>query len=138
MRIGSRSSVWMVLATLAAGATLSACAHQKTALFEDTQRRYTNMVRWSDWQRAVTEFMEPEEREAFEQRSSNLTTLRFADYEIRSFEMGPDQRSATVHVRYSAFRPSSPIQIAVDETQEWYQEEETGHWRVRSHLERVH
>jgi hypothetical protein len=95
-------------------------------MFKETQRRYTNLMRFADFERAIR-FVAPDERTAFRERTSSLGEIRFSDYEVRELEnLG---ETATAQVQYSAFRDSNPVLITFVEEQHW--EQLDGVWVVR-------
>jgi hypothetical protein len=108
-----------------------ATTRTRTVDFEDAHKRYTRLIRWSDFDKAK-EFVAPEEQEAFREKTRALGNVRFMDYDILSVDLDPDAKEATVVVSYSAYRRSAPAAVAIEEQQEWRRDEEEHAWRVRS------
>jgi hypothetical protein len=102
--------------------------------FRDTQQRFTQYVRWGDFNRA-SEFVHPEQREQFLALAPELSEIRFTDYEIRDVQIGEGVRQATADVRYTGYRLSGLIERHVDVRQEW--ERDPSGWRVRMDLDRI-
>ena len=107
--------------------------HQRTVLRE-TQKLYTQHMRWSDYEKAAL-FVAPEEREAFLERTDQLGHLRIIDYRVRLMDIEDEVLSATALVSYSAYRRASPVAITIRERQQWLREEGTGKWHVKSSFE---
>ena len=113
--------------------TLSSCAtitEDQQVVFHDVQRRYTRLVRFSDWEKAGR-YVAPDTRSAFRSETTALGDLRFSDYEIDDVESKGD--TATAHVTYTGWRASSPILVTYVEEQLW--DFEDGAWVVRPRLE---
>ena len=119
---------------VAAGSALllSACASivDQGTMFHETQRRYTRLMRFTDFDKARA-FVAPDAREAFRQRTLALRDIRFSDYEIEDVQSGPT--TATVTVEYTGYRKSSPIVVTFSEQQQW--ELANNEWTVRPTLE---
>jgi hypothetical protein len=101
---------------------------------DDAQKRYTRFMRWAEFARA-SEYVDPAEREAFLARTAELGDVRFTDYELRSQEVGPLLREATIEVTYWAYRLSTAAETSFEERQHWYREESGNVWRVRTLLQ---
>jgi len=100
------------------------------AMFHETQRRYTNLMRFTDFDRARA-FVAPDARQAFSERTAALNGIHFTDYSIVDVENGPNR--ATVTVNYSGYRASSPVLVSFSEQQEWQLANNL--WTVRPTLE---
>jgi hypothetical protein len=124
----------LVLVLSAAGLASAGCASMsdKMTVFQDTQRRYTQLMRFTDYEKAGR-YVVPEERRSFRERTGALGDLRFSDYDIEDVQTSGD--SATARVAYMGYRASSPIMVTYVEEQVW--EFESGTWQVRSVLEQV-
>jgi len=102
------------------------------AKFEESQRHYTQSVRWGNYAVALT-FVDPQALKEFQARAAALGDLRFTDYRVMSVNLDPvDHRSAVAHVIYIAYRPASPVAVAFDEEQHWVYT--AGNWVVRPQL----
>lgn len=117
---------------LATSALATGCASvsDKMVVFQDTQRRYTQLVRFTDYEKAGR-YVVPEDRRAYRERTGALGDLRFSDYDIEDVQADGD--SATARVQYVGYRSSSPIVVTYVEEQEW--RFESGTWQVRSVIE---
>lgn len=117
---------------LAALAFATGCAGMgdRAVLFRDTQRRYTQFMRFTDFDKAGR-YVVPEERKSFRETTSALGDLRFSDYQV--VEVETDGDTATARVSYTGFRDSSPIVVTFVEEQQW--ELSGSNWQVRSTLE---
>jgi len=125
----------LVLAGLGASLLATACSTlfptTPEAKFEETQRHYTQSVRWANYSVAQT-FVEPEARQDFQSRADDLHGLRFADYRIQSVAIEPNGKTATARVTYIGYRSASPVAVAFDEEQHWTYK--SGGWLVRPQL----
>lgn len=102
--------------------------------FDQAQRRYTVLVRFSEFQKA-RDFLADEHREAFLQSMKSLDEARFTDFESESVELGDDKQSATVRVTYTIYTPSMPYEVEVTEIQVWNRHGITNDWQVISTFE---
>ncbi|MEE8581559.1 MAG: hypothetical protein V3T33_08215 [Myxococcota bacterium] len=98
---------------------------------QKSQQRYTELVRWSEFQKASA-FVDPKLRDPYLQQAPSLRELRFTDYESGSVVIDDETGTSTVEVTYLAYSPWSPIETEIIETQEWYRSNISNNWRVRS------
>ncbi len=98
--------------------------------FEDTQERFTQYIRWGKFEEAAR-FVDPEMREEFMSCAPEFSDLRFSDYEINQVAIQEGVKSASVDVRYTAYRLSLPVERTVALTEEWTRDEATGVWTVK-------
>jgi hypothetical protein len=119
-------SVLSVLVLAAGCAGMS----DRGVMFRDTQRRYTQLMRFTEFDKAG-HFVVPEERDSFRATTKALGDLRFSDYQVQDVETAGD--TGTARVSYTGYRVSSPIVVTFVEEQQW---ERTGDsWQVRSTIE---
>ena len=102
----------------------------QNTMFHDSQKRYTRLMRFTDFDRARS-FVAPDARQEFHARTDSLRDIHFTDYEVQEIENS--RTSATVTVRYTGYRSSSPIVITFSEEQLWELADNT--WTVRPTLE---
>jgi hypothetical protein len=102
---------------------------------EEAQKRYTDLIRWRDAERAAV-FVEPELRKKFLEYAEALETLVISDYELGDLEFGEDDKTATISVTYRGYSLSHLIERKIRVTQEWHRNEEDS-WLVRPDLEDV-
>lgn len=114
------------------GATLDPWGHSED--LEEAQLRYTQFVRWGDFERA-SDFVDPELRDQFLHQSQQFHSVRFTEYRIHSVDMS-DKESATARVSYHAYHLATLLEGVVDETQDWYWNSDDG-WRVRPSLRQL-
>jgi hypothetical protein len=105
--------------------------------FNDTQTRFTQYVRWGKFQEAG-QFVDPEIRDEFMSYAPEFSDLRFSDYEITRIDIQDGVRSASVEVRFTAYRLSMPFERSVDLTEEWTRNEGTGIWTVKIDIKKLH
>ncbi len=98
--------------------------------FEDTQARFSQYIRWGKFEEA-SRFVDPEMREEFMSCAPEMSDLRFSDYEINQIAIQEGLKSASVDVRYTAYRLSLPVERTVALTEEWTRDEATGVWTVK-------
>jgi hypothetical protein len=115
---------------LAVGSWGCATLTDQNTMFHDTQKRYTRLMRFTDFDRARS-FVAADAREAFHDRTDALRDIHFTDYAIREIDNG--KTSATVTVEYTGYRSSSPVVITFSEEQLWELADNT--WTVRPTLE---
>ncbi len=129
--IGAGVLVAWLLAT-GCGSTFADPLGRENSL-EEAQRRYTQLVRWGEIEKASA-FVVPELQEAFLLHGPQLDALRFTDFETGSIEYA-DEDSATVTVTYHAYSEATFLENPIREKQEWSREGGLKNiWRVRSEL----
>ncbi|CAG1006913.1 hypothetical protein MYXO_03524 [Myxococcaceae bacterium] len=97
--------------------------------FKDAYKTYTRSLRWGEIERASAA-VDPERRDAFLAGMRDLGEMHFTDYEIDETEFDSLAQTATVRVRYRAFRTDTLEDNTYLETQHWSRDAETGVWRV--------
>jgi hypothetical protein len=143
----SRSMRGCLLFAVAAGLLASfGCANGEIRLgdpfdrelkLEEAQHRYTVLVRWSDFQRAKN-FVAKADRDAFVKRMKALDEARFTDYESDTIELDDEKQTATIHVVYTLYLPTSPYEVEIGETQVWTRDGLSNAWRVDSTFDALH
>jgi hypothetical protein len=131
-------AVIALVALLGASGCLSAITDplNRRGEFEDTQTKFTQYVRWGNFQEA-SKFVAPELRDEFMAFAPEFSTVRFSDYEITNVDIQEGIKSASVQVRYTGYRLDMPVEKSVDLTQEWTRDEETGVWTVTLDIEKL-
>jgi hypothetical protein len=104
--------------------------------FQDTQTKFTQYVRWGKFKEA-SKFVDPQMREEFMSFAPEFSELRFSDYEIREVDIQDGVKSASVQVRYTAYRLDMPVERSVDLTEEWTRDEATGAWTVKLDIKKL-
>jgi hypothetical protein len=99
-------------------------------MFEVTQHRYTQLMRFTDYEKAGR-YVAPDALSEFRDRTHALGDLHFTDYEVREIENLGD--TATAEVQYIGYRASNPVIETYIEKQSW--ELAGGVWLVRSQLD---
>ncbi len=99
------------------------------ASFDDTQRQYTQCLRWGQVEKASS-FVDPELRAAFLTQAPAFDAMRITDFELG--EIDYQNNLATVTVTYAGYSLETFIERKIREQQEWYREDGTNRWRVRS------
>ena len=115
---------------VAVGAWGCASLTDQNTMFHETQKRYTRLMRFTDFDRARS-FVAADARTAFNDRTVALRDIHFTDYAIQQIDN--DKTSATVLVEYTGYRSSSPVVISFSEEQHWELAENA--WTVRPTLQ---
>ena len=102
--------------------------------FEESQHRYTVLIRWAEFQKAKA-FVAEDDREKVLADMKPFKRARFTDYESEEAELDDKKSTATVSVTYTLYLPSSPYELEIVEVQEWTREGSGNAWRVSSHFE---
>ncbi len=127
----ARAAAWvLVLALAALGCETLTDPFQHKDAFRETQKRFTQYVRWGNFA-AASEFVDPEIRADFLALAPDASEVRFTDYEILRMDIGEDVSSASVDVRYHGYLASLPVERSIDVTQDWSRDPATGRWSVR-------
>lgn len=101
---------------------------------EEAQKKYTELIRWGDVQRAGA-YVDPELLDEFLELAGSMEDLRFTDFEIGEIEF--DHDSARVSVTYRGYRVSEFVERQAREVQEWHRDGLKNDWRVRPGLHDV-
>ena len=133
--ITRRLALPLSLITLGCGATFLDPTGRQQSL-ETTQKKYTELVRWGDLQRASV-YVDPEVRQEFLVVAEQLADLRMSDFDIGEIEYtGEDE--VTVVVTYRAWSQTTLVEKQFRETQDWTREEGMKNvWLVRTDLPAV-
>jgi len=98
---------------------------------EQSQKRYSDLVRWSKFDEAA-QFVAPEERRAYRDRMPDFNEIRFTDHSTGPWELDEEKRHTVIEVTYTGYSMRTPIEIEVHETQTWTREGNNSSWRVVS------
>lgn len=98
---------------------------------EQSQKRYSDLVRWSKFDEAA-QFVAPEGRRAFRDRMPDFKEIRFTDHSTGPWELDEEKRHTVIEVTYTGYSMRSPIEVEVHETQTWTREGNNSSWRVVS------
>jgi hypothetical protein len=99
--------------------------------FNDSQRQYTNYLRWGEIEKAST-FVDPALRQDFLSQAPVFEGLRITDYEIGAIDYTGD--IANVTVTYAGYTLANAVEHRIREKQTWYREDNSNTWRVRSDI----
>jgi hypothetical protein len=102
------------------------------ASFNDTQRQYTQYLRWGEIEKASA-FVDPALRESFLEQAPAFETMRITDFALGEVEYEGD--SAKVTVTYAGYSLDSFVERKIREEQAWYREGSSNRWRVRSDVQ---
>lgn len=85
---------------------------------ELAQRRYTDAIRWGQFDKAEV-FVVPEVLEEFHAYASAFDRIRITDYEIGRIVLDDERRNATVQVTYRGYLDGTFVEKPLHEVQEW-------------------
>ena len=108
--------VWIAVAVLGSSCFSPTDPLGRQEALEEMQRKYTDLVRWGDLERAE-KFVDPELRDNFKREAGGLAGLRITDHEIGEIEYGED--SAIVTVTYKGYATATLVERTSRERQEW-------------------
>lgn len=104
---------------------------------EDSQKRYTELVRWGQLERA-SEYVDPKLREEYLNHAAAFAKIRFTDFESGRLQFDEGNETATAIVVYHAYSLTTLLEKRIRENQHWYRDKETfSGWRVRPQLRQV-
>lgn len=106
----------------------------KERALEDAQRKYTELVRWGELDRASF-YVDPAIADAYLDIAELFADIRFTNFESGALQFGEDFNTATVNVVYHAYSTKTLVEKTFRERQEWYREADADdEWRVRPNL----
>jgi len=104
---------------------------------EETQHRYTQLVRWGELRRAAA-FVEPEMVEEFLSYKEHFDQIRITDIDEEEVHLDASQNSASVEVTYHAYSFVSFQEKRFSETQKWTRYDGVKNvWLVRPELAQI-
>ena len=111
--------------------------HMKQSALEDSQRKYTELVRWGEIESASV-YVDPEMSEAFIDAAAHFKDIRFTNFESGPLQFGEESETATVSVVYHAYSTRTLVEKRFVEHQKWYRDVDSENvWRVRPNLDSV-
>ncbi len=126
----------VIFAAIGCESTFSNPSGKRNAL-EESQRRYTELVRWGEIERASA-FVDPELKDEYLGYSAAIQNIRFTDFESGPARFSDGNNSAIVAVIYHAYSLSTLVEKRIRENQEWYREGGPANlWRVRPNLRQI-
>jgi len=129
----------LALGLLALGCVTPSDPWAHVEALEDSQKRYTEAIRWGDLERAAT-YVDPEMRDDFLAMAEAFEDIRITDYEIGDVEMEDEEkRSAQVDVTYQGYALPFFVEHKIRDRQVWRRVETLGdhRWQVQPELEPV-
>jgi hypothetical protein len=104
---------------------------------EETQRRYTQLVRWGELKRASA-YVEPELVPDFLSYEPMFDQIRITDIDPSEVNLDPSGNSASVDVTYHAYSYSTFQEKRIFETQEWTRYDGVKNvWLVRPQIDDI-
>ncbi len=104
---------------------------------EKSQRRFTQLIRWGEIERAST-FVDEPLRDDFLAYANHFEDLRVTDYKIGTPSYEDEMRRATVNVTYHVLSLQTFVSKKIREKQEWYRDEVLKNtWSVRPQTELI-
>jgi len=100
---------------------------------ENSQKDYTDAVRWSKFDEAASH-LDPGERAAFLAEMPDFDDGRFTDWEAGPWEFDDPEEMAdgVIHVTYRAYSMKTLVEFKVKETQQWSRPDDGKLWKVDS------
>ena len=143
-RLQKTARLFAVIATLGLLSTSLGCAFgevywtdplKREYSLGETQKRYTNLVRFGAFDQA-TKFVDPNLADSFIENFPSQSDLVFVDFEAGRIQFEDDgMTDATIKVSYSAYYTHSPVLFKIVETQSWYRAGAGNSWLVRPSFE---
>lgn len=103
----------------------------REAALAEQQQRYSALIRWSAWHKAL-KYVQEDHRDAFMEEAPPLKEFRFSDYESEPVSLNEEGDECTVEVVYYGYRTNSPFEVEVRERQHWTRDGITNEWQVSS------
>jgi hypothetical protein len=122
----------LLLAGVGGCSTIDWDPMQRETEFTETQRTFTQYVRWGHFEEASL-YVVSAQRGEFLSLAPALSDVRFTDYRIIDLDLADGYQSAEVEVQYSGYRLSVPVERTFQVSQSWAVEDD-GQWRVRLEL----
>ncbi len=122
-----------LIGTLGCASSLFGDSGKESAL-EDAQRKYTELVRWGEIDRASF-YVDPSMANDYRDAAKRFEDLHFTNFESGALQFGEGSNTATVHVVYHVYSTKTLVEKTIRERQEWYREASAADgWRVRPNL----
>ena len=103
--------------------------------FDETQERFSRLVRWGHWQMAVPLVAE-DEREHFVEAMRKLEGVKFTDWEVLDVEVATGFDTAHAEIRLEGYRESTLTTAEAVMVQEWQRIQGIeSEWVVRPNLD---
>lgn len=104
---------------------------------EEAHRRYTELVRWGEIERASA-FVDPELQEEYLGYAAAFDGIRFTDFETGALQFHDETDTATVIVVYHAYSLTTLVEKRIREYQQWYRDGNLSNtWHVRPDLRQI-
>jgi len=123
----ARIAISGVLLSFGCLGTLASDPMGRKYSLENTQRQYTEAIRWGQFDQAAA-FVDPEVREEFHSFTGAFEKIRITDYEIGRIILDEEKKNATVNVTYRGYRDGAFVEKPLRETQEWIRESGNDWW----------
>lgn len=124
-----RAASFLLLAVLLAGCRNPYLVAQR---FEDSSRKYGQMVRWHEYEEACATFAAPSIREDCLTRAKASEGVSMADYRIQGTDVDREKGTATVRAEIDYYVLPSARLKTVEDLQQWRYETVDGseEWRI--------
>jgi hypothetical protein len=100
--------------------------------FEELQKQFTMYVRWGKIKEASA-YVAEDQRAEFRELEHAMSDVRFTGWEILDTQFGEPPGTATVDVRFTAYRLSMPVEQTFQVVERW-ELDENDRWQVRLEL----
>lgn len=124
-----RAALFFLLAVLLAGCRNPYLVAQR---FEDSSRKYGQMVRWHEYEKACDTFAAPSIREDCLMRARAAEGVSMADYRVKGTEVDREKGTATVRAEIDYYVLPSARLKTIEDVQQWCYEPVEGSegWRI--------
>jgi hypothetical protein len=127
--------VALVLVTQAGCINMLADPLGRRSALKEAQLKYTQAIRWGDFEKAG-EFVDPDLRDEFLEHRDAFEAIRITDYDIGPIQYESNAR-AEVTVTYRAYTLGNFIDRAIRERQSWRREGVGTRWWVTPQIENL-
>ncbi len=104
--------------------------------FETSSKKYNQMIRWHDLNKAGLTFVDDSVKEQYAERVKAAKGVNIADYRVLYQECSPEKKTARVVVEIDYFIPPSVTLKTVEDDQKWEYvvSNESKFWKLKTPL----
>jgi hypothetical protein len=123
-----RPLAMVVIAGLIAAACASTFSFRRQELFEQSAKRYGNLIRWSEFE-AAKAFLAPDAPESLR---TVPATVRVSDYQVKQIAHSEESRKVVQAVEISYFKVDAPRVRTLVDRQLWEFDPDKEAWLLKS------
>ncbi len=100
--------------------------------FEDSTKAYRNLLRWQEFESALTTYVSVSQQEDYRLRIKETGEIKIVDYRVKKETCDPVKGEGIVLAEFDYYRPPSVTVKTVVDKQKWKYERQdgTGSWRL--------